>query len=135
MTPAPCRRASDTSNSASTSPFAASRWLTGSSSSMKSKGWHKARTKATRCRWPNESSPTGVSRLSAIPAAPSSPSIRSAVWKRVRSFFSAMFSATVSSPKSRRSWNSRLSDVRRTSPHAARESVRQSTPSKRVRPA
>ena len=67
ITPAPCACAPSSSNAESTSPLAASRWLTGSSSRMKSKGWHKQRMNATRCCCPNESFPAGVSRLPAIP--------------------------------------------------------------------
>ena len=47
ITPAPCACAPSSSNAESTSPLAASRWLTGSSSRMKSKGWHKQRMNAT----------------------------------------------------------------------------------------
>jgi len=63
------------------------------------KGWHRARTKPPRCRWPNESSPTGVSRLSAIPAAPSSPSIPLRGLEMRQVVFSAQCSPPRSAPR------------------------------------
>ena len=57
------RRASSVSSCARIRPFTASRWLTGSSSSMKSKGWHRARTKATRCCCPKGEASHGCRTL------------------------------------------------------------------------
>lgn len=122
--PAPCACASSSSIPLSNSPLAASRWLTGSSSRMKSNGWHMQRMKATRCCCPKESLSTGASRLSAIPAASSIRPICSCVLKCVSSFFRPIFSATVNSPKRRKSWKSILSDLRRRPLHAAAEKPR-----------